>query len=46
MGAPSTHVAIRSNEHARTGLFSSAVDAKVQAKLEGVARENPLRLAK
>ena len=46
MGSPSTHVAIDSNEFVRTGRFWRTNDAKLQAKLEGVARWNPLRVDK
>lgn len=42
----STHVAIGSSRLDRTRLFSSADDGEMQAKVEGVARKNPLRLAK
>ena len=45
-GATSTHVAISASELVRTGLCSWTVDGKVQAKLDGVARQNPLRAAK
>lgn len=46
MGASSTHVAISLTDLVRSGLFSRVADAKIQAKMDGVARQNPLRLAK
>ena len=46
MGSHGTHVAIGSDELVRTGLFSRTVNAETPAKLEGIARRNPLRMAK
>jgi hypothetical protein len=46
MGASSTHVAISSDRLVRTGQFLRIPDMKLQATLDGVAHENPVRLAK